>query len=369
MPSENEAFGSRSANERGPRGESSAASFGGSGANAPVNDQGGRSNSGGSVAASAATGGAVPSGGVPAVSAGETASGATSSGATSSGATSSGSAATGGAAGDGGTRPSGTGGAGASGGSVADAGAIGIDGGGAGEGGAGTTSGSGGGGFDAELGLVAHFAFDEPSGALVGNSSDPRRNGRCVGICTRPSGRFGRAIGIRNSGSVDYVELPRGLLNGLSMTTMSLWVRDLSITRQGGRLFHFSSGSAEEIFFSPDDVNPRNDVRGAHLGGRHRGASFVNLWTTSPLTDRQWHQVAFTWSAASINLYVDGRALRAQSTPDALPSDLGATDPDWLGRTLNDAAITLYVEIDDLRIYNRVLSANEVAALYSARDD
>ena len=33
-----------------------------------------------------------------------------------------------------------------------------------------------------------------------------------------------------------------------------------------------------------------------------------------------------------------------------IPSDLGVTSPDWLGRMLNDAFPAVYAEIDDLRV-------------------
>jgi hypothetical protein len=127
----------------------------------------------------------------------------------------------------------------------------------------------------------------------------------------------------------------------------------------------FSLGTAEEIYFSPVEVNKTTSVEGAHLGGTHAGVTFVDLWTTTSLyVGQSWHHVAFAWSAASIDLYIDGSLAGSKTSPGVLPSGLGVTTPDWLGRTLNDAFLALYAEIDDLRIYNKVLGATEIVQLY-----
>jgi hypothetical protein len=226
-------------------------------------------------------------------------------------------------------------------------------------------------GFDPALGLVAHFPFDETSGSVVENLIDASKSGSYNGNCTHPDGQLGKAVQMRNlsPSAPDWIELPAGLLSDLSTTTITLWTRALSPSRQGGRLLHFSLGSSNAIFFSPDEVNPTTTVAGAHLGGTHSSASFVDLWTTPPpaLTDKSWHHVAFSWSSSSIKLYIDGRLLGSQSNPGLTPSDLGETSPNWLGRTPNDAFIALYAELDDLRIYDKVLSTAELAQLYVLR--
>jgi hypothetical protein len=223
------------------------------------------------------------------------------------------------------------------------------------------------GAFDPDAGLAAHFSFDEASGDVAANEKDSTKNGSYEGACTHAPGHIGTAaVGIRNlaESTIDYVALPAGILAPFSATTIALWTRDLSTARSGARLFHFSRGAAEELYFAPDEKNAASSSQGAHLGGTHDGASFADLWTTTALIDKSWHHVAVSWNAASIDLYVDGRAAGSQAKPGIVPSGLGATSPNWLGRTLNDASIQLYAEIDDLRIYDRALTATEIAALY-----
>ncbi|HET9955244.1 MAG TPA: LamG domain-containing protein [Polyangiaceae bacterium] len=229
----------------------------------------------------------------------------------------------------------------------------------AGEAGIGTGGGS-------SEGLVAHFEFEETTGTVAANTVDQSRNASFVGTCSHVPGKRGNAVGIRNleNGTLDYVELPEDIFSGLKATTIAMWVRDLSTARKGGRLFDFSRGAEETLYFAPDQPNPETSTNGGHLGGIHGGVSFVDIWLTKSLTDKAWHHVAVTWSASSIDLYIDGSRAGGKSNPGVIASDLGATSTNWLGRTLDDAFIALYAEMDDLRIYDRVLSRAEISSLY-----
>jgi hypothetical protein len=223
--------------------------------------------------------------------------------------------------------------------------------------------------FDPAAGLIAYFTFDEPIGAIAANGKDSTKSAKCVGTCTRPAGQIGLAFGIRNTVSpTDWIELPAGIISGRSAITLSVWLRDLSTTRNVAPLFHFSSGEGEAISFTPDARSSQTSTAGAHLAGVHEGASFVDLWSATPiLTDKAWHQAALTWSAASIDLYIDGKSVGSSPNPAALPSQLGTTSPNYLGRLPDDTSLAMFGEIDDLRIYDRALSAAQVALLYEVR--
>lgn len=285
------------------------------------------------------------------------------------GASSSGGAASGGEQASGGDQPAGgerANGSAGTGGQGASAGAAsGNAGGGAANGG---SAPGGSGAFEANAGLTAYFPFDETSGTVAANLVDGSKSGSYFGACTHPAGKRGMAVGVRNQPTnSDWVELPAGLLSGLSAATLSIWVRDLSTARKGGRLFDFSRSAAENIYFAPDDDNGATSAPGAHLGGTHAGAPFVDVWAPAPvMTDKLWHHVAVTWTSASIDLYLDGAPAGSNAKPGVSPSELGVTTPNWLGKTLDDSFISLYAEIDELRVYNRSLSATDVGKLYQA---
>ena len=68
----------------------------------------------------------------------------------------------------------------------------------------------------------------------------------------------------------------------------------------------------------------------------------------------------------NIDLYVDGTVVGSNTT-DTLPSDLGNTTDNWLGRSAwaDDEYYT--GSIDEFRIYNRALTASEVQYLVGDR--
>ena len=224
-------------------------------------------------------------------------------------------------------------------------------------------------GFDATAGLVAHFTFDESNGALAANLEDSSKNAKCVGSCARLDGRLGGAFGLRNNErATNWIELPSGIFSGYSALTLSVWFRDLSTGRSAAPLFHFSATSRDAVYFVPDDRNSQTATSGAHLGGVRSGSPFVDLWSATPeTTDQEWHQVVISWAITSIDLYLDGTLAGSKPNPNAVPSQLAAASTNYLGRARDNDSPALFGEIDDLRIYDRVLTAAQVKLLYNVR--
>lgn len=211
------------------------------------------------------------------------------------------------------------------------------------------------------IGLVAHYPFNEGGGTVVNNVVDPTKNGTYIGTVAHPNGKFGPDAYLRNDGTLDFVELPPGLLTGLSAATISLWFKDRSNTRNSS-LFVFGKGAAgNQLWFNPCVTKTGN----YQLSGTHDGTSFVSLMSGdgTMLADSLWHNVLITWDATAISLYIDGVMKQTLASPTALPSDIDPTMPTWLA---NDGAATpLFVEIDDLRIYDRVLTPELITSLFN----
>jgi hypothetical protein len=87
------------------------------------------------------------------------------------------------------------------------------------------------------------------------------------------------------------------------------------------------------------------------------------LVSESIITDGQWHHVGFIWDGSYRFLYVDGTAV-AKDT-NILTQPLMPSNGDlYIGAGKNLEAGTFFFGlIDDVRIYNKALSAEEIAAL------
>jgi hypothetical protein len=86
------------------------------------------------------------------------------------------------------------------------------------------------------------------------------------------------------------------------------------------------------------------------------------LESLSLITDGFWHHVGFVWDGAYRSLYVDGTEV-AKDTATQNPMK-SATSGLYIGAGKNLEAVTFFSGlIDDVRIYNKALSAEEIATL------
>jgi hypothetical protein len=88
---------------------------------------------------------------------------------------------------------------------------------------------------------------------------------------------------------------------------------------------------------------------------------YFELGSESVITDDQWHHVGLVWNGSRRSLYVDGQEV-ASDAHDLVA--ISATGNLYIGTDKNLEAGTFFSGlIDDVRIYNRALSAEEIAAL------
>ncbi|WP_197428433.1 LamG domain-containing protein [Halapricum sp. CBA1109] len=92
------------------------------------------------------------------------------------------------------------------------------------------------------------------------------------------------------------------------------------------------------------------------------GVARVNPWGV-PTTAGTWHHILLTWDGSSLALYLDGTEI---SRDDSQSGDIVHSDrPLFVGR--GDNGYTTYYgmegRLDDLRLYDRALSPEEVAAV------
>jgi hypothetical protein len=86
------------------------------------------------------------------------------------------------------------------------------------------------------------------------------------------------------------------------------------------------------------------------VGGFLTGSANIN--------DNQWHHVAGVYNGSKMDLYVDGKLDASQTASGSL--NVSATNV-YIGGSPSQSFNGL---VDDVRIYNRALSADEIEALY-----
>jgi hypothetical protein len=210
--------------------------------------------------------------------------------------------------------------------------------------------------------LVCWFKFDEASGTLVNDSSGNGFVGYLIGSPQWVTGYKNGAISL-NPATEDYVDLYIGqLFPTLDECTFSIWVNwaGRPDPTAGGwqRIIDFGTGQANYIYLCPSTGATNMAMRVALVANNSRWDEFDA--SIGPLPTG-WHHVAVTVSdsTSTMIMYVDGELVGSKTNCVNSIDDMGITTNNWLGRS--EYADPYFDGIlDDFRIYNQVLSQNEL---------
>ncbi|WP_229068228.1 beta-L-arabinofuranosidase domain-containing protein [Actinoplanes sp. DH11] len=172
---------------------------------------------------------------------------------------------------------------------------------------------------------------------------------------TWTTGRSGGALQLNGDGQ--YVGLPDATVDGLTEATIAVWVR-LDEMRTWSRVFDFGTGTAANMFLTAHDgAGPRFAITTGGSGGEQR------ITSATPLPVGGWVHVAVTLTGQAGTLYVNGEVAGTNPAMTLTPASLGAPKNNWIGRSQYGDA-TLKGAVDDFHLFDRALSAAEVAALH-----
>ena len=199
--------------------------------------------------------------------------------------------------------------------------------------------------------LVARYAFD-------GNANDSAgsQNGTIVGAPTFVAGKVGDAIHL--DGARDHVAVEGSF--ELPVYTAALWFRVDGGTGARDVLSIYDSAGAHGVLI---EITATGALRFLHRAPL--GVGGTNVYSNGGFDDGKWYHVAIVKSTEAITMYVNGDLAGAEPNTvqftQALPRlAMGVLKHDTLSRYFPGA-------IDDVYLYNRVLSQAEIAWLAGRR--
>jgi hypothetical protein len=212
---------------------------------------------------------------------------------------------------------------------------------------------------DLRTGLIGYWKLDEATIAadtVAADASGKQHPGVYVGGPTTstkvPPVTFGdpRSVAFVRAShhAVQVAEMPEELKP--AAVTISAWC--LATTTDTDRSEIVSGGDSYILYITKTGVG----------AGRRQVGTWSDVTATASVLDGKWHHLAATIDAEALKVFVDGTFMGAEAAEGALTYDVG-TDL-WLGRYgYGTRPRDFEGNLDDVALYGRVLTADEIADL------
>ena len=199
--------------------------------------------------------------------------------------------------------------------------------------------------------LEFHYSFDETSGSFVRDTSANDYNGTTVSSPSWGSGQVDNALSL--NGSSQYVTGADVDVSGT--VTVGAWVYPTS-TQSSTIVSKNSTTSDSQTNLTLASSVPTIQMT---IGG----SSTTATDTGNALPNNTWSYVVATYDGSNLRLYVDGTVV------DTTPATgvISTNNLLWtIGRFADSGSSYFAGAIDEVKMYSRALSANEIKAEYNA---
>ena len=195
-------------------------------------------------------------------------------------------------------------------------------------------------------GLVLGYGFEETAGTTATDVSPFKNNGTINGPTSSTTGKFGRALSF--DGTNDRIDVPDAASLDLSTgMTLEAWVKPT--TNAGWRTAILKERGSDLLYalYASNGSKPRTEN---YTGVENTAAG------SSALPLNAWSHITATYDGANLRFYVNGVLVTTKASTGAMPNTANALH---IG---GNAVWGEYFSglIDEVRIYNRALSASEI---------
>ncbi len=204
-------------------------------------------------------------------------------------------------------------------------------------------------------GTVVSYAFDEATGTTTADASGNGVTGQLQGATWTTAGKYGKAVSF--NGSSSYIDLGNpASLRGAGSMTWSAWVYATGIPPDDGQIVALSDDSTGwQLKTTPD-----TGVRTFGVGVSGSSGSHTQRYSSATVALNTWYHVAGVYNAAAqtLDIYVNG-VLSNGTLKGTVPA---STVVPAVNANVGRRSGGFYFNgvIDNVRIYNRALSASEI---------
>jgi len=210
---------------------------------------------------------------------------------------------------------------------------------------------------NASADLVGHWRFDEGSGIIAYDSSGNGNDGTLEGDPQWVAGKITGAL--QFNGTDDYVEVPDSpSLDITDAITIVAWVSREVDSGNWERIVAKSDSTLYDYWLQ---ITNGDSIGGGFLDIGGTAHNSLDLATGISIPLNQWTHLAYVYDGTYAKGYVNGRLDKSD--------DIGSfkirtsTRPLWVGRL--QTSYNFDGLIDEVRIYDRALSADQVQGLFN----
>ena len=206
---------------------------------------------------------------------------------------------------------------------------------------------------DISNGLIAHYKFNNNLNDATPNGVNGTDDGGTLGYTNAV---FNRGLLFDNYPDLVKFDTATFLQNKID-TTVAMWIRTTFSNKEAGILSANTGSTNEYLIFLHTDGTIEIEIDN------------INLSSSKKINDGFFHHLAITTSASRIAIYIDGEL---DQEADITMNPISYSSYVWLG---NDQDSTnggwssgqqFFGVLDDLRIYHRTLSINDIEELYQS---
>ena len=225
---------------------------------------------------------------------------------------------------------------------------------------------------NASADLILHWPFDEGSGNVAGDRSGNGRDGTIEGNPAWAAGQIGGALEF-SGGSHVIDDDAASYMNGLSAFSIALWIKSNVVGTDSGFIIFEEPEGQDKKNIRYDSDGGEGDINLIKYGVTTGADVREEDESPSDIQTTEWQHVCVTWLSGSgtfpegLNLYVNGELLTPEEddddfTPNGVTS---AYDRVMVGKGGKDEGANESWDglIDDVRIYDHVLSVEEIQAV------
>jgi hypothetical protein len=204
--------------------------------------------------------------------------------------------------------------------------------------------------------LVGWWKLDDGGGTVAKDSSHAFKgnDGKLAGKPKWAKGRNGGALQLNGN---QYVSLGDILQGSYTEISIACWVKHGQSQWQ--------NIVERSMWDNPDGIGLMMDYNGTSVTFGHYGPASAR--SNATVQDNQWHHVAGTMRQSGsdyvYSIYVDGKL--DNTTTNSM--GLAATGHGWAIGARYDGTWTYRGLVEDVRIYDRALSAPEIQAIYTGQ--